>query len=151
MCETPPIDYAEAFKKLTTKQQNFINHYIEVNEAGKAYRLAFDCKKMSDKDCRSEGCRLLRNPAIAQLIFYKQTQLQVRHNITLDKFFSLLLSNYYQAIENQALPAANKALEIIGKHLGLDKIKDQKNYTFDQIEEKLRALKDQQDRIENGK
>lgn len=151
MCETPPVDYAEAFSKLTKKQQIFIEKFVELNSARDAYRIAFDCKKMSLEDCRTEGYRLLRNPRIASLVFFKQTQLQVRHNITLDKFFCLVLSNYYQAIEIGALPAANKALEILGKHLGLDKINDHKNFTFDQIEEKLKLLKEQQKRIEDGK
>ena len=148
MDEMKPIDHHELFKLLTPQQQKFINLYVEYNNATRAYKEAYNCETMKDSNIMKEASCLVSHPKIAPILFWKQTELQKRHNITLDKLFYMLLSNYYKAIEMGKISDANKALEIIAKHLGLNKIKGEKNFTFDQIEERLAILKEQQKKFD---
>lgn len=55
-------------KKLTLKQEKFIDAYIETRDYHEAYSLAFDCSKMRPSSITTEGWRLLRNPTVAQEI-----------------------------------------------------------------------------------
>lgn len=55
-------------KGLTIKQENFCNYYIESGNTSDAYRRAYSCEKMKDKQVWEESCKLLSNPKVAQRV-----------------------------------------------------------------------------------
>lgn len=63
--------------KLTSKQQQFILHYITNGEnATEAYRKAYDCKNMKDTSTTVEASKLLKNPNVS--LWVKQAKSNVQ-------------------------------------------------------------------------
>jgi hypothetical protein len=52
-------------KKLTPKQQTFLNHYIATGNAMEAYKRAYDAKKMTIEAIRANAAKLLKHTTIA--------------------------------------------------------------------------------------
>lgn len=62
-------------KKLTIKQEKFCNKYLECGNASEAYRFAYDCSRMTDKQIWEEASKLLSSPKVAQRIDYLKSHL----------------------------------------------------------------------------
>lgn len=71
--------------KLTIKQENFCNYYIECGNASEAYRRAFSCEKMKPETINRNAFDLLNNSKIATRIKELQAQLQKKSDITKDE------------------------------------------------------------------
>ena len=67
-------------KGLTIKQENFCNYYIESGNTSDAYRRAYSCEKMKDKQVWEESCKLLSNPKVAQRV--KELQEEQKNKAT---------------------------------------------------------------------
>lgn len=62
-------------KKLTIKQEKFCNKYLECGNASEAYRFAYECSRMTDKQIWEEASKLLSSPKVAQRIDYLKSHL----------------------------------------------------------------------------
>ena len=68
--------------KLTIKQENFCNYYIESGNASEAYRRAFSCDKMKDESINVNASKLLSDTKIALRVKELQDELQNRSDIS---------------------------------------------------------------------
>ena len=68
--------------KLTVKQENFCNYYIETGNASEAYRRAYSCDNMKYETVNRTAIELLNNPKIAARVKQLQSALQKRSDIT---------------------------------------------------------------------
>lgn len=71
-------------KKLTLKQNNFCNYYIETGNASGAYRRAYFCDRMKDSTINRKAYGLLQQGHIRAMLDQLQSELQQRSNITKD-------------------------------------------------------------------
>lgn len=51
--------------KLSVKQENFCNYYLECGNASEAYRRAYSCRGKSDNTIWVESSKLLNHPKVA--------------------------------------------------------------------------------------
>lgn len=135
--------------KLTPKQEKFCQLYIELGNASEAYRQSYDCSKMQTSTINTKAKELLKNGPITVRIEELQQEHRQRHNITVDKIIADLqevrdicmgrksvvttevIKNAQEgnvkAVDNPVFmfepTSANKALELLGKHLGMFKDK----------------------------
>lgn len=80
--------------KLTPKQENFAQLYIELGNASEAYRRSYDVKKAKGATVNRSAKALLDDPKIAARITQLQAGLQERHEITVDSQVSKLEAIY---------------------------------------------------------
>lgn len=76
--------------KLTAKQEKFCNYYLECGNASEAYRRAYSCSKMKDKQIWEESCKLLTRPNVAQRVEQLRAEMEHRSNFTKDNAVSIL-------------------------------------------------------------
>ena len=69
--------------KLTIKQENFCNYYIECGNASEAYRRAYSCGKMSDKTIWEVSSKLLKDNKVATRV--KSYKMSKKDNLILQK------------------------------------------------------------------
>jgi len=73
-------------EKLTIKQEKFCQEYlINLGNASKAYRVAYNASKMKDKQVWEEASKLLATPKVAQRVAELSEEALKRNNITVDK------------------------------------------------------------------
>lgn len=130
---------------LTPKQEKFCQLYIELGNASEAYRQAYNAKNMTTGAINTNAKKLLKDTPIALRIEELQQTHQQRHNLTVDNIIADLqeyrdicmgrkpltittvLKNAQegtaQSVNTECFvfePAgANKAFELLGKHLGM--------------------------------
>ena len=68
--------------KLTPKQENFCNYYLETGNASEAYRRAYSCENMKDETVNERSCRLLKEYKISTRVRQLQEKLQEKSDIT---------------------------------------------------------------------
>jgi len=115
-----------AITGLTDKQESFLLAYMECGDSHRAYREAYNAKNMSDGCIRGEVSKLLRHQAITKQLGVLKTERA--KNIAVDASWLLnsAIENYHLALEQGELGHANKALEIIGKHVNIQAFKETK-------------------------
>ncbi|OOF55773.1 terminase small subunit [Rodentibacter genomosp. 2] len=131
---------------LTPKQEKFCQLYIELGNASEAYRQAYEAKNMTTGAINTNAKKLLKKDTpIALRIAELQSEHQQRHNLTVDKMIADLqeyrdicmgrkpltittvVKNTQEGtaknIDTECFifepTGANKALELLGKHLGM--------------------------------
>ena len=131
---------------LTPKQEKFCQLYIELGNASEAYRQSYDCSKMTSEVINVKASELLnKNGKIVVRVEELRQEHRQRHNITVDKIIadlqevrdicmgrkSVVLTDVIKnaqegssnAVDNPVFvfepTSANKALELLGKHLGM--------------------------------
>ena len=132
---------------LTDKQRRFVEEYLlDLNATQAAIRAGYS-KKTADV----QGPRLLGNVRVAAAIAEGKGERTERTEINQDFVVRGLRENYERAMQAQAVygrggektgvyrydgPVANKALELLGKHLGMftDKIEHSGGVTVELIE-----------------
>lgn len=72
-------------KKLTVKQENFCNYYVETGNASVACRKAYSCDRMKDKTINERSSRLLKEYKISTRVKELQDELQKRSDISKDE------------------------------------------------------------------
>ena len=85
-------------KKLTIKQENFCNYYIESGNTSDAYRRAYSCEKMKDKQVWEESCKLLSNPKVAQRVKELQEEQKNKSDITKERILQELSGIAFSSI-----------------------------------------------------
>lgn len=107
--------------ELTTKQQRFVDEYcIDGNGTQAAIRAGY-----SPKTANEQASRMLANVNISEAIDAKRKRLEVKAEVSAEWVLKEFAENHRMARQIGELQASNKALEMIGKHLGMftDKVK----------------------------
>lgn len=113
--------------KLTPKQENFCQKYIELGNASEAYRQSYDCSKMKPESVNRLAKDLLDNIKITSRLDELQSIHAKRHNVTVDNLISELEEVRTLALvpqgENGSLQLNVAVNAIMGKAkiLGFDK------------------------------
>lgn len=100
-------------RKLTLKQENFCNKYIECSNASEAYRFAYSYKNMKDETINRTAFELLNNHKVSARIKELQGELKQKSDITkemvLDKLASILDAKItdYLSFENGIIKFKN--------------------------------------------
>ena len=132
---------------LTPKQEKFCQLYIELGNASEAYRQAYNAKNRTTGAINTNAKKLLKDTPIALRIEELQQAHQQRHNLTVDNIIADLQEyrdicmgrkpltittvvknaqeGTAQSVNTECFvfepTGANKALELLGKHLGMFK------------------------------
>ena len=105
-------------KKLTPKQERFVDEYlIDLNATAAAKRAGY-----SEKTANEIGTQNLVKLSIQEAIAERQKDRQERTEISQDWVVRNLKKIAERSMEHDEAPymqAANKALELLGKHLGM--------------------------------
>jgi phage terminase small subunit len=72
-------------RKLTPKQENFCNYYIETGNASEAYRRAYSCGNMAPDTINRKAAELFNNGKITAMVNQLQAVLQERSDISKDE------------------------------------------------------------------
>jgi phage terminase small subunit len=99
-------------KKLKAKQKRFVEEYLkDLNATAAAERAGYKYPNMA-------GPRLMVNDGIAQAIKTAMAERSVRTQITIDKVVTMALEHYERCVAAGEFSAANKPLELLGRHVG---------------------------------
>lgn len=139
---------------LTPKQEAFCLKYIELGNASEAYRQAYNAENMKPESVHRKAAELLADGKITARIEALQAEHMKRHNLTVDKVITDLLEQCAVCMGKKSVKTtitiknnqngeikcvevdryifeaagANKALELLGKHLGM--FKDRVDHTI---------------------
>lgn len=117
-------------RKLTPKQEKFVESYIETGNSAEAYRRAYSAEKMSPQAIWVEGTRLLQHPVVALRLKQRQAQEQERTGVTVEWLTDQLKTVLAKAMgEGKGASAAVSALMGMAKLHGL--IVEKQNVTSD--------------------
>lgn len=107
---------------LTNKQMNFVNEYMKDMNATAAYRRAG--YKAEGNAAEAAASRLLSNVKVQAEIAKRTEELKKKSYLTVEWVINELKKNHLRAIELGEMSASNKALELLGRHLGafMDKV-----------------------------
>lgn len=97
--------------KLTVKQENFCNYYLETGNASEAYRRSYSCDNMAPATINRKAIELLNNGKITARVTSLQAELQERSNITKDEAVTEL-SNIVRARVTDVLFAKGQTIKI---------------------------------------
>lgn len=86
--------------KLSVKQENFCNYYIECGNASEAYRRAYSCSNMKDESINRKAIELLNNGKITARVKELQEELKKKSDITKEEVLSMLKNFMYADIRN---------------------------------------------------
>ena len=98
---------------LTIKQEKFAQVLFATGNASEAYRQAYDCKNMSEKDIGNEAYDLKNHPEISPKIKELQAIAAQKHQVTVDSISRELEELRLIGIESGHIPAAVTA--VMGK------------------------------------
>lgn len=107
--------------ELTKQQTVFANEYcIDRNGRQAAIRAGY-----SEKTADQQASRLLSNVKVKEYIDAKLNRISMKAEVTAEWVLNELKDTYKSAREQAELTAANKSLELMGKHIGMftDKVK----------------------------
>lgn len=86
--------------KLSVKQENFCNYYIECGNASEAYRRAYSCSNMKDESINVKAVELLNNGKITVRVKELQEELKKKSDITKEEVLNMLKSFMHADIRN---------------------------------------------------
>lgn len=75
--------------KLTIKQENFCNYYVETGNASEAYRRAYSCANMKDETVNRMAFDLINNRKIAARVTELQSEQKAKSDITKEEIIGL--------------------------------------------------------------
>lgn len=117
---------------LTDKQQRFVDEYlVDLNATQAAIRAGY-----SEKTANEQGSRLLANVSVAAAIAEQQQKLSNKLELSAEWVLGKLVENVDRAMQTAEIKnadgtgtgeykyegsVANRALELIGKHMGMFK------------------------------
>ena len=73
------------YDKLTLRQENFCNYYLETGNASEAYRRAFVCKKMKDKTIWEKASVLLAKGKVQARVQELQSELKEKSDLSKER------------------------------------------------------------------
>lgn len=144
---------------LNPKQQRFVEEYlIDLNATQAAQRAGY-----SKRTAYAQGPRLLKHVGIQAAVAARRAKVEERSAVTVEFVLKGLLDNFTRAMQAEPVMdhegkatgeytyqanAANKALELMGKYLGM--FVDKVEHTFtdeDRTDRLLRMLSEQDSRF----
>ena len=110
---------------LTAKQTKFVEEVSEGSSQSNAYRKAYDTSQMEPKTVWEESSRLRRHPKVAARIIELEAEKAHRQRIqALSREERILKELEAVAFGDGPISAKLKAIELLGKNLGLFKPKE---------------------------
>ena len=103
-------------KKLTPKQEKFCLAYISSGNATEAYKHTYNTNKMKPKTINNRAYEMLENGGIKGRIAELREETKERAMLSLD---DVIVELTKVAMSEKVTNAKMKALEMLGKHLGL--------------------------------
>lgn len=101
--------------KFTPKQDRFCREYlVDLNATQAARRAGY-----SPRTANEQGARLLANASVKSRIAELQAEVAERLNITVDDVTKMLLESYRDAKTAKQHGPAVRAIELLGKRLGM--------------------------------
>ena len=97
--------------KLTPKQENFCNYYLETGNASEAYRRAYSCGNMAPDTINRKAAELFNNGKITARVSQLQADLQERSDISKDEAVKEL-TNIVRCRVTDVLNAKGKTVTI---------------------------------------
>ena len=133
---------------LTRKQEIFACAIADGADRSNAYRVAFDADKMTAPAIWTEASRLGRNPKVALRVDELKAEAeQVRQTMLVGREEAILAQLEKEALTAKTDSARIRAIELLGKHLGLftDRLetKDVTEHSADEIEAQIRMRLEQ--------
>lgn len=101
--------------KLNARQKRFCEEYVKEPNATKA-AIAAGYTKAS---ATVTSCRLMKQPHIQEYIDALHTEIAARNEITIDSIVKNLRDVYAAAMKDGKFSDANRAMELLGKYLGM--------------------------------
>lgn len=130
-------------RPLNAKQQRFVQEYlVDLNATQAAIRAGY-----SEKTANEQGSRLLANVSVAAAVHGAMAALAEKIELTAEWVCHELVANARKARAANDFAASNRALELLGKHLGA--FPDKLNIDFrevaklsdEELEDKRRKLR----------
>lgn len=84
--------------KLSIKQENFCNYYLECGNASEAYRRSYDCAKMKSETINIKAIELLNNGKITVRVKELQEEQKSRSDITKERILNELSNIAFSSI-----------------------------------------------------
>lgn len=110
---------------LTAKQMKFVEEVSEGGSQSNAYRKAYDTSQMAPKTIWEEASRLRRHPKVAARIEELEAEKEARRRMqALSREDRVLQELEKIAFGDGPASGRLKALEMLGKHVGLFKPKE---------------------------
>jgi len=110
---------------LTAKQMKFVEEVSEGGSQSNAYRKAYDTSQMAPKTIWEEAARLRRHPKVAARIEEMEAEKEARRRMqALSREDRVLQELEKIAFGDGPASGRLKALELLGKHVGLFKPKE---------------------------
>ena len=86
--------------KLTIKQENFCNYYLECGNASEAYRRAYNAEKMKEKSVWEKASELLRNVKVSARVEELRAELNDMSKVTKEKIIRELSNMAFSSISD---------------------------------------------------
>jgi phage terminase small subunit len=129
---------------LTRKQEVFACAIADGADQTAAYRIAYDADRMSPPAIWTEASQLAKHPMVAQRIGELRAEAeQVRQTMLVGREEAILAQLEKEALTAKTDSARIRAIELLGRHLGLfvdrNEVKNLTDRTADDIEADIRA------------
>jgi hypothetical protein len=105
-----------AYEQLSPRRQAFVDGVLDGLTFAAAYRQAGYDSNYSDQN----GSRLARTDAVRSAITQRREVVAKLSEFTADRLVHELITNLHEAREARQYSAANRALELLSRHIGLD-------------------------------
>ncbi|UNU73273.1 terminase small subunit [Moraxella nasovis] len=125
--------------KLTPKQEQFCQKYIELGNASEAYRQSYNAKNMKDETVNRNAKALLDNNKITTRLNELRQAHANRHDVTIDEMLSAYDEAYQIAKLNENPTAMISAINAKVKVLGMDR-QSKSEIRIKELEAQLKQL-----------
>ena len=92
------VNLMPSHQKLSIKQGNFAQYYVELGNASEAYRRAYDAKNCSEKTAWRKAIEVVQNGKVAAEVDRLKADIARRGEITLNEISSALRAALDQAM-----------------------------------------------------
>ena len=135
---------------LTAKQENFVELLTQGRCQTSAYRSAYDTQNMSDKTVWEEASRLRRHPKVSTRILELDKEKEERRRLQAFSREERVLNELERiAFGDGPVASKLKAMELLGKHIGLftpkkvSEVERSSNEILAEIYQKIDLIKNQ--------
>ena len=104
---------------LTPKQEKFAQLWHELGNKSEAYRQAYDCSGMTDKQVHEEASKLSGNPKVSQRFLELQRTALEQHSVTIDSLTEKLNKAYEVGNERKSASGMVQAVMGLAKIHGM--------------------------------
>lgn len=110
--------------KLTIKQENFCNYYVETGNASEAYRRAYSCAKMKDESVNRKAIELLNYGKITARVAELQAEQKAKSDITKEEIIGLCVRVIRGELVTDGVEdrGGRKAARTISKTWAIDRV-----------------------------